>query len=351
MEILAQLRPHQWIYNLVMTFLAWSVLKYFFLQELVLNGVPDSREFFSLLLVILLFMSLNIPSQLFLQDAFSLLRKNALLSTENVYFFQQSEKKVKLSLVLALLFHVLVIGLLILVKNSWTVIVLFYFMTISALSYAGSKHSNSFILASVFRFLSGFHLFLFYLAFLLDNSDIFVVKVLEHADSSSILILIIVTGMATMIGLMDAAVNLAGDVRDFDDDLLNGIRTFPIAFGIEKTEQVMLVLELVAIGIFVAVMSNAVFSFSGLMAIIAIILLMSISFISCRFFVFGPWRGPWEKQYHGLFHLSKVLIYVIIGLLLQNFSLFIIVLMLVSVTIIWTVTYALYLLGKYSEFT
>ncbi|RMG22922.1 MAG: hypothetical protein D6732_25260 [Methanobacteriota archaeon] len=181
-------------------------------------------------------------------------------------------------------------------------------MILCGLLYGYFKHERRTFLTYIFRMLSGVT---FYLV------------VSMYFGFSSI------DGWVSLVvGVLDLFSHVAGDLRDFPMDVAGGVRTFPVVYGVDRTERFIFGLQL--LGLFLV---GIIFRY-GFWFWLFILVGCSLGWLT--YFVLR--EGNAYSWQHAAFHGQKILIYVLVGVF-HGVSIWFVPLYMMG----WFVSYCLYL--------
>ena len=339
--VMAQLRPHQWIYVIVLSLLAWQLVNLLtFSNKFQLEASFFSSGMRTHVLMTISFLFTTVPAQLFLQDAFT--SKNNCQPT-NSYFTVQSVNRRNRSVLLAIILLAGHAFLTFIISRDVIPLAFFIMQFSAALAYAGLKRINRPILALNFRGFSGGFLLLHFMAITVSVRNINE-PFLTIAFRGSALIVFVM--------LVDAMVNLAGDIRDLQQDQLEGTLTIPVRWGEDLTVSIMRMMTVVAcitltVGMMLTIepmlsIANIIGLASPIMAILFVPYIMESLFRQ-----FGPWNGPWRIYYHFLFHGTKVAAFsFLVIVLMPPESMLISLIFLITVLVVWMLSYHVYIVNK-----
>ncbi len=309
--IIAQLRPHQWLHVMTISFLSWQLVAAQLKATTPTMMTSSGVMIWSYMMVVLAFLLVNVPAQLFLQDAFDRISDDE-ASMINHYYTARSSFRKRLSLVLSFMLEIVHVMLVLLLTSSIIAVLFFFLQLTCSLAYAGFKHQGHPMLASIGRALSGSVLLMYFMSVLLalhgtptSTFESFFISV------NSILVILFV-------GIMDATINLAGDIRDHETDVLKNIPTLVVVKGEQHVIQWMRILTACSIVILsIYLYMNIIDDFVILLTLMTLIMTSPHLFES--FFRYqGSQVSPWRHWYHGIFHLSKLLSYFILSLTMED---------------------------------
>lgn len=156
------------------------------------------------------------------------------------------------------------------------------------LAYGFFKHARRTVLTYLFRMLSGIT---------------FYMVVATYFGFSSVDVWV-----GLIVGVLDLFSHVAGDLRDFPMDVEGGVRTFPVLYGLGRTERLIASLELIGL-----LMVGLVFGFG-------------VVFWFLVFFGLGiGWVAYWLLResdafswLHAVFHGQKIFIYVLVAVFMGS---------------------------------
>ena len=222
--------------------------------------------------------------------------------------FQSMEvQRLYLLLVLIMLF---IIDVVLSLFRSPVVLGLYVILLSVAVGYGFFKHKRITVLTYVFRFLTGFFMYLFVAVYLGYSSIDF--------------------NIALVSGYLDLVANISGDLRDFAKDKEGGIRTLPVVIGIEGTQFFIFFLQLGLIGILQLISVPAT-------QLISVQVLASLLF---HLWKKESWFTPWA---HMVFHLAKIISLFLIATMFAGFSFVVTVGGLVTLVFLELLAYIIYL--------
>ncbi len=207
-----------------------------------------------------------------------------------------------------LFFVLLMMSLLALESGIFTFIFL-VLMIVCGLAYGYFKHKRQMVRTYLFRLLSGMSFYLVvavYFGFSLSDD----------------------VRVSLIVGVLDLFSHVAGDLRDYPLDVEGGVRTFPVVYGIESTERLILALELFGLLLVILVFGFGISFWS--------VVLFGSGLGWLLYFLLKE-SGAYSWQ-HGSFHGQKVFIYVLISHF-SGFSEWFVPLFLFG----WFMSYCLYL--------
>ena len=205
----------------------------------------------------------------------------------------------------------LILMISILALNNIESLICYILLFISTLEYAAAKHYRKMGLSYAGRYLSSIFTVLLY------------IFILANGLPAEYYLLILFIPVLDLIG------NIAGDIRDIEKDTKAGIKTLVTYYNRSTTLQLM---SLIVLGLFGFIIIH-------LESILLLILLLLnvIQFIVIE-------QLP-NKLSHGIFHLGKILNFLIISAFLTNISVFLLLPMVFFIGIAWFLAYYFYLLN------
>lgn len=205
----------------------------------------------------------------------------------------------------------------ILILNNILSLLSFIFLFISTLSYATAKHFRKMIVAYIFRYVSSVFTLLLYVFILVG-----------YIDSKFFFFILIAT-------ILDLIGNIAGDIRDSRKDSFAGVKTFVTTIGKRFTLQLMSFFLMSIFGFFIIYFRSPT---------LLILLVVNVS----QFVIVE--QLP-IKFSHGVFHLGKLINFLVIAEILTNVSLVLFLLVTGFIISAWFISYYFYLfnLGSLSH--
>ena len=188
----------------------------------------------------------------------------------------------------------------------------FIALLFSTFAYGFAKHLRKMIFSYIFRYLSSIFTFSMYL-FILTSGNL-----------TNFYYFIIFVSIFDLIG------NIAGDIRDVQKDTIAGVKTLVTVYGEDNTLKIMAMMMVISFCIFLYKYELFILSFLYLINLCCFILVELLS----------------TKYVHGLFHLSKLVNFLIIASLINDISLFVLFIVLTCVVILWFFSYYYYLFNS-----
>lgn len=284
-HLLHFLRLHQIVYQL-------SLVIVIFLFEQTISSI---RLFFALILIIFI-----TPSFLLLQDLLG--KKDDELFNQKRLIF--SDRFNKLFFITSILLMVTILFV-----NSISSLICYVCLFVSTIGYAAAKHYRLMFIAYSFRFLSSLFTFLIYIYLLIGSLP------------ASFYIFLFFVSIFDLIG------NIAGDIRDMKKDKQAGVKTFVTIFGMDTTIQIMSILMIIAFSSLLLYSSSALFLILFLANLPCFIILELIPI----------------KFAHGVFHLSKLINFIIIAAVINQVAILSVSLILIFIIVTWFIAYYFYL--------
>lgn len=278
-------RLHQLVYQLT-------------LVAIILFFIPSSSAFqvISALLLILLIT----PSFLLMQDVLGK-KDDEKFGQKRILFSDRVNK--------LFFFSSMLIMMTILVLNSLFSLLSYVLLFISTLGYAAMKYFHKMYISYLFRSLSSVFTFLLYLFIF--------VNVLNEQ----------LIDLLVLVALLDLVGNIAGDIRDSGKDTIAGVKTLVTTKGRIHTLYFMCLLVLFVFGLLVLKYQSPVFI---LLLVFNILPFLFIEQLSVRLS-------------HGIFHLMKLINYLVIAFVLSCINIFLFTTVLGFIIGTWSFSYYFYL--------
>lgn len=203
----------------------------------------------------------------------------------------------------------LLVMLIILILNNILSLIIYILLFISTLCYAATKHYRKMIVAYVFRYLSSVFTLLLYIFILVGS-----------LNSNYYFFISIVT-------ILDLVGNIAGDIRDSRKDTIAGVKTFVTTLGMRATLQLMSLLVLTVFGLLIIHFRSPI--------LLIVLIINVLQFILVE-------QLP-VKFSHGIFHLGKLINFLIIAEILTNPMPELFVIVTGFIVTVWFLSYYFYL--------
>ena len=284
-QFLHFLRLHQMVYQLTL------VVTYSFYHI-----IASSFNYFTAGLLIILIT----PTFLLLQDVLGK-KDDEINNQKRIIFSAQTNKLLFYS---SMSFMIIVLFL-----NDLASVFCFFMLLGTTISYAIAKHLRKMIISYFFRYCSSIFTILLYF------------YILKVTYSPELLYFIVAVSILDLIG------NIAGDIRDEYKDSIAGVRTLVTVYGRDYTVRLMSFLMIM------------LFSFLLLEVGNPILVLLFIANLPCFLLL----EVLPTKYSHGIFHLGKILNFLILSFIFTSITIFLLLIWLIFISFSWLVCYYFYL--------
>jgi hypothetical protein len=246
------------------------------------------------------------PTFLLMQDILG--KKDDKKSNQKRILFSDSTNKIFFYCSLATMSSILLL-------NNVESFLCYICLFITTLGYAAAKHFRKMAVSYSFRYLSSVFTFLLYIFLLVDGllSEYYLI--------------------IALVSILDLVGNIAGDIRDTRKDTLAGVKTLVTKYSRESTLQIMSIFAISIFGIFIIYFKSFEMILLLLGNIIPFILIDSLP----------------TKLSHGIFHLAKLINFLLISFLFSNISLLIFIIVFSFIIFAWSFSYYFYLYNTGSQ--
>ena len=284
-QILHFLRLHQMVYQLTLV--------------LCILFFSPPADLFSILTACVMLVLIT-PTFLLVQDILG--KKDDEQANQKRILFSDKVNKI-------FFYSALVIMSMLLILNNLESLICFGLLFITTLSYAAAKHYRKMILSYTGRYLSSVCTILLY------------VYILAGYVPTSYYLFIFLVSVLDLVG------NIAGDIRDVQKDFKVGVKTLVTKYSKDNTLQIM---SLFVIGIFGIIIIHYQ----------SILLLTVMVANTVPFLVID--QVP-TKITHGVFHVAKLINFIVVAGLLTSLSIFIVLTTVGIIVSLWSLAYYFYL--------